>query len=435
MSSGFSSNHGQNIDERREAAYEAPGEATQVEALQARIDQLERENEQLARSVGAPRPVVQALIQSETRFRTILESEPACVKLVAEDGSLISMNPAGLEMIEAQAEEEVLGVSVFDLVCPRDRSGFIAMHEKIFQGESAHLEFEIEGLKGTRRTMETFAAPLADEGGEIIAQLAVTHDITQRKNEHLELAAYRERLEGVVAERTRELEVSREESRRIERLASLGTLAAGLAHELNNPLGTILLGADLLRSEEDPARREQTLEGIRQDVARCSHIVKSMLRFGRDEVSKKSPISINQVVRIARDNSRGLIAKRKIRLQLDLTPDLPLLKGNATELGQVFLNLIQNAVHASDEGGVVTISSSLCVGRVECRIEDAGCGMPSDVQDRARDPFYTTRQNEGGTGLGLSVSHGIVTDHRGTLTIDSQPNQGTLVCISIPITD
>lgn len=435
MSSGFSSNHGQNIDERREAAYEAPGEATQVEALQARIDQLERENEQLARSVGAPRPVVQALIQSETRFRTILESEPACVKLVAEDGSLISMNPAGLEMIEAQAEEEVLGVSVFDLVCPRDRSGFIAMHEKIFQGESAHLEFEIEGLKGTRRTMETFAAPLADEGGEIIAQLAVTHDISQRKNEHLELAAYRERLEGIVAERTRELEVSREESRRIERLASLGTLAAGLAHELNNPLGTILLGVDLLRIEEDPARREQTLEGIRQDVARCSHIVKSMLRFGRDEVSKKSPISINQVVRIARDNSRGLIAKRKIRLQLDLTPDLPLLEGNATELGQVFLNLIQNAVHASDEGGVVTISSSLCVGRVECRIEDAGCGMPSDVQDRARDPFYTTRQNEGGTGLGLSVSHGIVTDHRGTLTIDSRPNQGTLVCVSIPITD
>jgi len=435
LSSGFSSNHGQNIDERREAAYEAPGEATQVEALQARIDQLERENEQLARSVGAPRPVVQALIQSETRFRTILESEPACVKLVAEDGSLISMNPAGLEMIEAQAEEEVLGVSVFDLVCPRDRSGFIAMHEKIFQGESAHLEFEIEGLKGTRRTMETFAAPLADEGGEIIAQLAVTHDISQRKNEHLELAAYRERLEGIVAERTRELEVSREESRRIERLASLGTLAAGLAHELNNPLGTILLGVDLLRIEEDPARREQTLEGIRQDVARCSHIVKSMLRFGRDEVSKKSPISINQVVRIARDNSRGLIAKRKIRLQLDLTPDLPLLEGNATELGQVFLNLIQNAVHASDEGGVVTISSSLCVGRVECRIEDAGCGMPSDVQDRARDPFYTTRQNEGGTGLGLSVSHGIVTDHRGTLTIDSRPNQGTLVCVSIPITD
>ena len=435
MSSSPSSEQSQKHDVRREADVDQLPDSALIDALQARIDRLERENEQLARNQGAPRPIVQALIESETRFRTILESEPACVKLVAEDGSLISMNPAGLEMVEAQSEEEVLGISVFDLVRSHDRASFMDMHERIFRGESAHLEFEIEGLKGTLRTMETFAAPLADEGGEIIAQLAVTHDITQRKNEHLELAAYRERLEGLVAERTRELEVSREEARRVERLASLGTLAAGLAHELNNPLGTILLGADLLRVEEDPARREQTLDGIRQDVARCSHIVKSMLRFGRDEVSKKDPISINQVVRIARDNSRKLIAQNAIRLQLDLTPDLPPLIGNATELGQVFLNLIQNAIHASDQGGVVTISSTLSEGRVECRIEDSGCGMPSDIQDRARDPFFTTRQNEGGTGLGLSVSHGIVTDHRGTLTIESQPNQGTIVCVSIPIAD
>lgn len=403
-----------------------------VAALHARIARLERENEAFARDRGEPRPLVQALIESETRYRTILESEPACVKLVARDGSLLSMNPAGLAMVEAATERQVLGVCVFDLVRPHDRHRFIAMHDQVFEGETARLEFEIEGFKGTRRVMETFAAPLEDESGEIIAHLAVTHDITLRKKEHSELTAYRERLEALVEERTRELEASREEARRIESLASLGTLAAGLAHELNNPLGTILLGADMLRLDLNDGARDETIDAIRKDVARCSHIVKSMLRFGRDEASEKFPVSMNQVARVARDNSRELIDRYGIRLELDLTNELPLIEGNSTELGQVVLNLIQNAVLASEPGALVVVRTWESAGRLECTVEDSGCGMSEHIQEHARDPFFTTRLSNGGTGLGLSVSHGIVTNHRGTLVIDSQEGSGTIVRVSIP---
>ncbi len=377
-------------------------------------------------------PLVQALIESETRYRTIFESEPACVKLVAEDGTLLSMNPAGLVMVEADREDELIGASVYDLVVEKDRANFIAMNERVFQGEHARLEFEIEGRKGTRRQMESFAAPLADEVGQVVAQLGVTHDITERKREHAELTAYRERLEALVAERTRELEASRDEVRHNEQLAALGTLAAGLAHELNNPLGTILLGAEMAATASSEEEREAAVASIRRDVARCSHIVRSMLRFGRGESSVKAPVSINQVVRRARDDARSLVQRRALDIRVDLAPELASVLGNDTELGQVLLNLIQNAANASPIGACVEIETRDAGATIECIVRDNGRGMPQDVLARARDPFFTTRLNAGGTGLGLSVSHGIVADHGGRLTIDSASGRGTTVVVTLP---
>ncbi|MCR9096134.1 MAG: ATP-binding protein [bacterium] len=380
--------------------------------------------------------LVEAMIESEARYRTIFESEPACVKLVARDGSLLSMNPAGLAMIEADREEEMIGACVYDLVVPRDRAAFIALNERVFEGEHARLEFEIEGCKGTHRQMETFAAPLEDENGRIVAQLAVTHDISDRKLEQAELAAYRERLEALVAERTRELEASREDARRNEQLAALGTLAAGLAHELNNPLGTILIGTEMAALTTDEEERDEALAGIRRDVERCSHIVKSMLRFGRNESSEKRSISMNDVVRRARDDARHQTRGAGVELEVDLDASLPAIDGNATELAQVLLNLIQNATNASSAGGRIEITTRWIADdlrtEVECTVRDHGIGMSKDVLARARDPFFTTRLHAGGTGLGLSVSHGIVADHDGRLTIDSDEGRGTRVTVALP---
>ncbi|MEM9175193.1 MAG: ATP-binding protein [Myxococcota bacterium] len=380
--------------------------------------------------------LVQALIESETRYRTIFDSEPACVKLVAEDGTLLSMNPAGLQMVEADREDELIGASVYDLVVPGDRAAFVALNHEVFEGKHAQLEFEIEGCKGTRRQMETFAAPLADETGQIVAQLAVTHDITERKREQAELTAYRERLEALVVERTRELETSREDARRNEQLAALGTLSAGLAHELNNPLGTILMGAEMAAMATDDASRDEALAGIRLDVERCSHIVKSMLRFGRNEPSEKGPVSLNDVVRRARDDARKVAGPDSISVEVSLDGSLPLIDGNATELAQVLINLIQNAANASASGDRIEIETR-CVrdgarAEVTCSVLDFGCGMSRDVLARARDPFYTTRLQSGGTGLGLSVSHGIVSDHGGRLALESREGRGTRATVILP---
>lgn len=397
--------------------------------LEARCARLEaRGVHESCRSPRAPAP-----LDGEALYRTIFESEPACVKLLDRDGRLLSMNPAGLEMVGARDPEQVLGMPVEALVVPRDRARFRAMHERVFAGESVRLEFEIEGLQGRRLHMESISAPFLDGDGRVLAQLAVTQDITSRRREQAELQAYRERLEDLVAERTRELEASRAEARRSERLAALGTLAAGLAHELNNPLGTILLGTELARESDDPEARAAALEGIQRDVARCSRIVKSMLRFGHDESSEKYPIAINQIVRSALHDTRDALRKREIQVDAELAASLPLVQGHPGELGRVLINLVENAARASDHGGRIILRTTAEGAHVRCVVEDAGCGMSVETRGRACDPFYTTRLDEGGTGLGLSVSHGIVADHGGSLDIESEEGRGTRITIELPI--
>lgn len=384
------------------------------------------------RPLAGRHPLFDALLESETRYRTIFESGPACVKLVDHDGTLLSMNAAGLEMVGARTQEELIGLSVYDLIVPEDRERFVAMNERVFEGERAHLEFSIQSENGQIRHMESFAAPLRDTGGAIVAQLAVSHDISERKRNDDELAAYRERLETLVEERSRELEASRDEARRNEQLAALGTLAAGLAHELNNPLGTILLGIEMAATAASPEEQEEALASIRRDVSRCSHIVRSMLRFGRGEAAERKPVSLNHVARRARDDARAMESSQTYSIDLDLASDLPLVLGNETELGQVLLNLIQNAANASAPGARITVETRHLDGTVDCRVRDRGLGMPAEVLSQARDVFFTTRLNDGGTGLGLSVSHGIVTAHGGALSIESEEAVGTTVTFSIP---
>ena len=410
----------------------ADGRASEVETLRERVRALEAENRLLARGAREDRPLLAALRESEARFRTILESEPACVKLVARDGSLVSMNPAGLEMIEAASEDQVAGLCVFDLVRPLDRAAFVAMHERVFEGAHERLEFEIEGLRGTRRQMETFAAPLRDEHGQIVAQLAVTHDITLRKREQQELQVYREELEALVARRTAEVERARADARRNERLAALGTLTAGIAHELNNPLGTILLGTELARGARSAKDRDAALARIQGDVERCNRIVKGMLQFGRDEPIERQPVSLDAVVRRTIEHLRNELAERRIRVETTLGERLPLVSGDATAIGQVVLNLLQNAAIASAPGSRIEIRARAGEQSVFCEVEDQGCGMDEAVQARAFDPFFTTHLHDGGTGLGLSISHGIVTEHGGTLEIARSSPSGTLIVFELP---
>ena len=240
--------------------------------------------------------------------------------------------------------------------------------------------------------METFAAPLFGAGGRITAQLAVAHDTTIRKQEQAELAAYRDHLEALISERTRQLETSREEARRVERLASLGTFASGVAHELNNPLGTILLGAEVIGLSDDQASIDSAVAGIRRDVARCREIVKGMRRFGRGEPSHKIPTSINAVVRAARDHSRKALGERRLRMDVDLAVGLPVIAGNETELSRVLVHLIQNAALASTPGR-----------RILVRTQTSG--------------------------------QEIVCDHQGSLEIESTEGLGTVIRLRFPIGD
>jgi two-component system NtrC family sensor kinase len=224
-----------------------------------------------------------------------------------------------------------------------------------------------------------------------------------------------------------------ENLRRSERLASIGTLAAGLAHEINNPLGLIALEVHhALRSADDQAAVTESLLEIKGCVKRCARIVKSVLQFAREETTEKWPEALNEIAEHARDLTREAAVRHGVAVELCLDDELPLVVMNPTEMEQVFVNLIHNAIHASERGGRVVIETRLLAGGVRVVVRDEGCGMAEADREKAFDPFYTTRSLQGGTGLGLSTCHGIVTELGGSIVIESSEGAGTAVLVELP---
>jgi two-component system NtrC family sensor kinase len=228
-------------------------------------------------------------------------------------------------------------------------------------------------------------------------------------------------------------EVELEENlRQTERLTSIGTLAAGIAHEINNPLASVVMTAQLLRRRGFDAKTNEMLENLIQDAKRCGRIVRSVQKFARQEPSEHVSLDLNAVVRAAEELSRTDLRRSGIALSLELDDELPTVMGDKTELEQVVLNLINNAANASQKGQAVVVRTVAANGGARVSIRDDGHGMSPDVKRHIFDPFFTTRGREGGTGLGLSIAHGIVEDHGGTIEIDSEIGQGTTVTVSLP---
>jgi PAS domain S-box-containing protein len=231
---------------------------------------------------------------------------------------------------------------------------------------------------------------------------------------------------------TDEVEIE-EKLRQTERLTSIGTLAAGLAHEINNPLSSVVITAQLLRKAGLGSKADEMLDNLIEDAKRCGRIVRSVQKFARQEPSDRVELDLNAVVRAAEELSRSGLKRSGMTLRLELERTLPPVMGDATELEQVVLNLITNAAHASEPGQEVVVRTTAENGVVQVCVRDEGRGMSPDTKRHVFDPFFTTRGREGGTGLGLSIAHGIVEDHGGTIEIDSDLGRGTTVTVRLPI--
>ena len=261
----------------------------------------------------------------------------------------------------------------------------------------------------------------------------VSRDVTARKKIEDELRQYQDHLEQLVSDRTKKLAASQEKLTRTERLASMGTLAAGIAHEINNPLGSIMLGLDTgLKSINDPELLKAILNQGKRDISRCSEIVKGILRFARQQPSEKWIVNLNDVVKDAFDLTKQYGAKHNVSLELCVSNESNLVLGNPIELEQVVINLIHNAVHACDGDGQVTVNTCRKANDACLTVSDNGCGLNQEQMEHAFDPFYTTRSQKGGTGLGLSTTHGIVADHAGTIDIETSPDAGTTFTVALP---
>jgi PAS domain S-box-containing protein len=221
-----------------------------------------------------------------------------------------------------------------------------------------------------------------------------------------------------------------------EKMASLGKLAAGIAHEINNPLGGILIYSSLMMedlSEEDPRRGD--LARIVQEAGRCKEIVKSLLEFARQTEPKMEPTDINRAVN---DGLFFLVNQalfHNIQIVKRLDSFLPFVQGNASQLKQVFMNIIVNAAEAMHGSGTLTITTSPSPDRKTIFVEftDTGEGIPAENFTRIFDPFFTTKEVGKGTGLGLATSYGIIEDHGGRISVKSKVGEETTFKIELPV--
>jgi two-component system NtrC family sensor kinase len=259
----------------------------------------------------------------------------------------------------------------------------------------------------------------------------MTGKLKENQEERDEWAAT---LESRVEERTREIKEMQSVLVRSEKLASLGELVAGIAHELNNPLTGIMIHASLISG--DPRLNEDLQEDCQtviHESRRCSKIVKELLDFARVSDSQKTL----QPVRKAIDRTTALIEHnvdfKDIEIIKEYDPDLPEILIDASQIEQVLINIMINAGQAMPEGGTLTIKTGMGTteDHIYVCIKDTGCGIPEENIEKLFDPFFSTKGHHG-TGLGLSVSYGIIQSHGGEITVTSKPENGTTFTIILP---
>ena len=243
------------------------------------------------------------------------------------------------------------------------------------------------------------------------------------------------RVIGALADVTEQV-ASEKVLRQSERLASIGTFAAGIAHEINNPLGAILLNAQYavnkITKGTSDERLNEALSDIRMQAQRASEIVKGILKFSRQEEAVQEPEQLADALQNAQTFTRTYAQSKGIAIDLDVREQLPPIRMNRTEIEQVFVNLIKNAIDASSPNQHVRVNARMKEGEVSVTVQDDGTGMSNEQIKHAFDPFYSTRHGTGGTGLGLSISHGIINQHQGHVEIKSTPNQGTTITVTLP---
>jgi PAS domain S-box-containing protein len=405
------------------------------------------------------------ITQQEQSYREIFNSSADAIFIHNLEGEILDVNKAMLNTY-GYSKEEVLGLTIKDLSSDSDEYTFekasVKVKEAIDTGKS---KFDWQAKK---KSGEVFWVSVMLKKTVILGEkriLAVVTDINEKKKTAIELEQYKNRLEILVKERTEELESTNEEllatneelySQReeleltleklksaqdklihSEKMASIGVLAAGVAHEINNPLNFIQGGAaglEDLVERGDPFDEEarELLNAINEGIDRAADIVASLNHFSRQGDTKMENINIHNII----NNCLVIInsqLKNKVEIVKHYADNIPLIKGNDGKLHQAFLNILTNAEQAINKKGTIKISTSLNHKNLLISIRDSGHGISKDNMLRITEPFFTTKEVGTGTGLGLSITYNILKEHGGSLEFSSEINEGTTVLVRLPL--
>ncbi len=359
--------------------------------------------------------ILDRLQENEYRLRTIIESEPECVKLQAADGTVLEINPAGLRLVDAGCPEDIIGRKIYEVVAPEYQAIYRENMRRVFAGESVVYEFRSTTLKGRTRWMETHAVPLRDARGEVYALLGITRDTTEHK---------------WAEEQGRRHQT---ELARVARLSTMGEMATGLAHELNQPLAAIANFARgcirrLRTGEVVPSELIEPLEEVCEQAERAGEIMRHVRDFVRKSEPRMTAVDINQVVRSVVKFTEHEARQHETVVTLQLAPQQPRVWADSIMIEQVVCNLVRNAVEAMAERHslrreIVIRTVPHDGDIVEIEVVDTGPGIDEAVIDQVFDQFFTTKTE--GVGMGLSISRSIVESHGGSIRAESRAGGAT----------
>jgi two-component system, NtrC family, sensor kinase len=376
----------------------------EIETAHAQIVQL---NENLERLVLER---TRALSASEEKYRRMFEGSKDMLVILDDQGTLLDVNHAGVDMLGYEGIEDLLGRNLIRdfLVDPSERK-------------------RLETLD-PRDDIKDREVGLRKKNGE---ELTALLSVTVRKSKDGRPEGFEATLKDITHRRMMEAQLMQ-----AEKLASLGQLSAGVAHEINNPLGLILGYTQLLCKETaQDTQAYEDLKVIEKHTMSCKKIVEDLLKFSRSVETTKRVSDVNEVLEGVLRVVESNFAKDGVDIVRDLASDLPEAVVDAEKLEQVFMNLLMNARQAMEGKGTIQVSTESIPeeGVLVIRVADNGCGIPEEIQPKIFDPFFTTKPTGMGTGLGLSVSYGIIQEHGGEIEMKSRPGEGTTFTVRLPL--
>ena len=362
----------------------------------------------------------EALRASEASYRAIFDAaEDAIFVHDIDEGLIVDVNAKACEAF-GYRRDQMLGLTIGGLSSgetPYTQADAVRLFARAAAGEAVDAEWHFRTSSGELRWHELYGKRVTIDGRDRV--LALARDITEKKRAQAELAR------------------ERESSFQREKLAALGSLLAGVAHELNNPLSVVVARAVLLEEQGNPATQAAASK-IRNAAERCARIVRTFLAMARQQPPRRGPVAINDVIAAALEIAGYALRSNGIEVQLALGDDLPPIDADADQLHQVLLNLLINAQQSlQDQPGPrrVHITSRLdpVAARLLVTVADNGPGVPQALRARVFEPYFTTKATGMGTGVGLAVSLGIVETHGGSLIVEQAPGGGAAFVVALPV--
>ena len=362
--------------------------------------------------VTEQREMERRLHREQEFARRLMDSFPDMVVALDADSRYTFASPQIFDVL-GYLPEDLIGKKLGGRTDPQDRAAMVELFNDLISGRvsNGQIEYRTQHKNGEWRLLRASARPLHDEAGRATGIIASARDITDQQ-----------RLQQQVIQS--------------ERLAAMGQMIAGVAHELNNPLTAILGVTELMRdqSQDETARRQ--LDLAHRQARRAAHIVESLLVFSRPSTPRNTLLHLNDLLQRTLQLHEHSLRINNVTVDFVARPDLPTVLGDSNQLTQVFLNLIVNAEQAIREirpQGSLRIRLGVVGDRLLITFQDDGVGIPRDALPRIFDPFFTTKRPGRGTGLGLSICMAIVREHQGDISAQPLPDGGSVFTVSLPV--